>query len=82
MDKRITLANNNDFIEMLRNCADNGEKVSLLLDENGLTRAEGLIKHMQLDSEQPYFEIENGQQIKCSSIVALNGIFLDDYAQC
>lgn len=82
MDCRLTLERGNNFIAILRNCADTGKKVALLVDENGLDRAEGFIKSMKTDTDHPYIEMENGRQIKCSTIVAVNGVFLDNYSEC
>lgn len=82
MDCRSTLGPGDNFTTILRDCADNAKKTALLIDENGLTRAEGFIQLIELDTADPYIELDNGKRISCSRIVAVNGIFLDDYSQC
>lgn len=82
MDCRDTLTQGDSFKAILHNCATTEQKIAMLLDENGLTRAEGFIQSMELDIVTPYIELTNGRKINCSSIVAINGIFLDDYSQC
>ena len=82
MDCRNTLAPGDSFATILRNCADTAQKVALLLDDNGLTRAEGLIQSMELEAADPYIKLADGKKISCSTIVAINGVFLDDYSQC
>jgi len=82
MDCRVTLGKDETFAAMLHTCMQAKQKVAMLLDQDGLTRAEGHIRCLELDAPQPYIELENGQKISCSSIVAVNGIFLDAYSGC
>lgn len=82
MDCRDTLSAGGAFKTILRNCAEAGQKIAMLLDEDGLTRAEGFIQSAGLDATDPYIELDNGKRISCNSIVAVNGIFLDQYSQC
>jgi len=82
MDCRVTLGKDETFAAMLRTCMHAKEKVAMLLDEDGLTRAEGYIRCLELDAPQPYIELEDDRKISCGSIVAINGIFLDAYSGC
>ena len=82
MDIRGTLSANENFIEQLRKCYDNKEKVSIIVDDGGLVRTEGFIKENHFTSHPPYFELQDGTKINVHSIVALNGTFLSDYSEC
>jgi hypothetical protein len=82
MDIRNTLKCNATFIEILSNCMEAKTKVAMLLDNNGLIRAEGLIKAMKLNASQPYVELQSGLKIVLGTITAVNGIFIASYSEC
>ena len=82
MDCRVTLNSNDSFADMLQKAFQAGEKVHLLFDDKGMTRAEGLIKRIELNNTAPYIAIENGLQIAVKDIIAVNGIFLPEYGEC
>lgn len=82
MDSRITLAGNETFLSTLTNCMTSNSKVALLLDDNGLVRAEGLIKQIFPDAPQPYLEMQSGTKIVLQTIAAVNGIFASSYCEC
>ena len=82
MDCRDTLGSGDSFNTILRNCANTSQKVAMVLDVDGLTRAEGFIQAVELDTANPYIALNDGRRISCNSIVAINGIFLDQYSQC
>lgn len=82
MDSRTTLKCNATFIDMLSNCMEAKTKVAMLLDNNGLIRAEGLIKSMEINAAQPYIEMQGGLKIVLDTITAVNGIFVASYSEC
>ena len=82
MDSRTTLKCNATFINMLSNCMEAKTKVAMLLDNNGLIRAEGLIKSMEINVAQPYIEMQGGLKIVLGTITAVNGIFVASYSEC
>jgi hypothetical protein len=82
MDSRNTLNCNATFIDILSNCMQAKTKVAMLLDNNGLIRAEGLIKEMQINAAQPYIEMQGGLKIVLGTITAVNGIFVASYSEC
>ncbi len=82
MDKRTTLHCNETFLEMLFNCQKNHQKVAMLLDVNGLVRAEGIISHIHLDASVPFIRMKGGLKVALCTITALNGIFLPSYSEC
>jgi hypothetical protein len=82
MDCRVTLSNNDSFLSLLEHAYSSGERVNVLFDEKGMTRAEGLIKMIHTDNSNPFIEIENGFKILVKDIIAVNGIFLSEYGEC
>ncbi len=82
MESRMTLRKNQTFADMLSLHKEQGDKVALLIDNNGLTRAEGKIKTMRTDVAHPFIELDNEQHVELNTIVAVNGIFADSYSEC
>jgi len=82
MDSRNTLKCNATFIDILSNCMEAKTKVAMLLDNNGLIRAEGFIKSMEINIAQPYIEMQGGLKIVLGTITAVNGIFVASYSEC
>jgi hypothetical protein len=82
MDTRETLPVNATFIAHLKEAYEFGSKVHLLIDDEGLMRAEGVIKALSTDSENPVIELEEGYKIAIRKIIAVNGVFLPEYGEC
>ena len=82
MDTRITLNDKQSFFQLLKQLHADQAKVSLLYDNNGLTRYEGMIGSILTGSLQPCLLIQDGSEITISSVIAVNGIFAPDYSEC
>jgi hypothetical protein len=82
MDSRTTLKINDTFIEILTNCFEEKSKVAMLLDNNGLVRAEGFIKSIHTKVLEPFVEMQGGLKIALATITAVNGIFISSYSEC
>ena len=82
MDTRITLNDKQSFIQLLKQLHAEGAKVSLLYDNNGLTRYEGMISSILTGASRPCLLMHDGLEIAVSSIIAVNGIFAPDYTEC
>ena len=82
MDTRITLNDKQSFFQLLKQLHADQAKVSLLYDNNGLTRYEGMIGSILTGSLQPCLLIQDGSEIAVSSVIAVNGIFAPDYSEC
>lgn len=78
MKCQLTTGNSKGFVEELKRLKTEGKVAEILYDDQGLDRAGGLIE--SIDSNTLVFE--NGQQVAISTIVALNGTFLDNYSGC
>lgn len=82
MDVRTTLSVNESFMEMLTDIKNRGAKAEMILDINGLERAQGLIQEIHADDPNPYIELTDGSKIVEKTIAALNGIFRPEYSGC
>ncbi|WP_143104023.1 hypothetical protein [Thermoflavifilum thermophilum] len=78
MDTRITVSDAKRFLPMLKDCFEKRLPVSLIVDDGGLCRAEGYIDRM----DDTCLILEDGQLIRIEKLAAVNGIFIDSYAQC
>ena len=63
-----------DFNAILEALYQNKESASLIIDQDGWERAEGVIKVLQLEAPA-YMVLDNEATIYISTIVAVNGIF-------
>jgi hypothetical protein len=82
MDLRTTLSVNETFMEMLTDCKNRGAKAEMILDINGLERADGVIQQIYTDGPTPYLELQDGRTIVEKTIIALNGVFRLEYSGC
>ena len=82
MDSRVTLNSNETFSEIVNEAYRKGDKVYLLVDDEGIGRMEGLIKEIILDKKISCIVLDNGLKILVNKIVAVNGIFLPEYGEC
>ncbi|WP_056279755.1 hypothetical protein [Dyadobacter sp. Leaf189] len=82
MDLRTTLSVNESFMEMLTDIKNRGAKAEMILDINGLERAEGVIEEIHADDPNPYIVLRDGTKIVEKTIAALNGMFRPEYSGC
>ena len=82
MDCRITLNAGETFLELLTTSYKSGEKVSLLIDDGGMTRMEGIIKTINDGTSTPIIELAGGEVITLDKIIAVNGVFRPEYGEC
>ena len=81
MDSRITLNTTETFLEMLQTAFQEKQKVNLLIDDNGVTRKEGLISAIY-GTSPAFIELGDGSKIDLATIIAVNGIFRPEYGEC
>ncbi len=82
MDTRVTISDKQSFFQLLKQLYEDQKKVSLLYDNNGLTRYEGLISAILSGSSQPCLVMQDGTKIDIPAVIAVNGIFAPDYSEC
>ena len=81
-DIRETLPVAGNFYNIILSLYQKKETANILYDNNGLTRANGNITQLGEENRCTYFVLDNRVQINITSIVAVNGIFADDYSEC
>jgi hypothetical protein len=82
MDKRDTLIVHASFLEILESLKASQQKASLLVDNGGIGREEGVIVDIIKEDEKIKIHLSNGHVIELQNIVAVNGTFLSDYSEC
>ena len=82
MDIRETLSVEENFEAIIKDLQKSNMKASIIYDQNGMTRAEGIIASVNLIEKIPYFRYESGQKIALNSLIAVNGMFLPAYSEC
>lgn len=83
MDCRVTLNENETFLELLKAFYQSKEKVHLLVDSDGITREEGFIMNVsdRIPSSE-HIKMDNGLEIPVKKIIAVNGVFLPEFGGC
>jgi hypothetical protein len=84
MDQRQVFNNSQEFLVFLEGLHSRKEKASLLVDDGGLSRWEGLITAIEVkeNKELSILTFNNDQQAALQQILAVNGIFRSDYSEC
>ena len=84
MDSRNTVVTSEVFLHILTGHQENHQEVSLLVDKDGLTRLHGFIVCIHADNKflKTKIELENGHSFLLKELVAVNGMFRSDYAEC
>ncbi|MCS6916769.1 MAG: hypothetical protein RMK52_08260 [Chitinophagales bacterium] len=81
-DRRLTLNRNSGFYTLLKECLAAREQVRLLYDEQGIRRAEGYLLSLEEPGPDCMLVLDNGKRIPVAAVVAVNGLFADDYSEC
>ncbi len=83
MDQRQTFNNNNELLSFVTSLSIEKLKVSLLIDNEGLTRVEGIITSIKQsgDIENTSIIIDNSDTILLKEIIGINGLFRSDYSE-
>lgn len=81
-DRRKTLAHNASFYSIVAECFNRGQSVHLLYDQGGLQRASGRVIRIDPPGPQCTFTLHSGQRIQLNSLIAVNGVFADDFSEC
>ncbi|SDD68884.1 hypothetical protein [Niabella drilacis] len=78
MDYKCTLDNTDSFLDQLKACKEQHQKVSVLSDLGGWERAEGMIREIVHRESADYLVLDNGSILDIAKIVAVNGVFKTD----
>lgn len=84
MDTRQTFETLNELASIIFQFHERKEKISLLLDRDGLTRMQGIISSIDHDDDvsRTTVKLDDGNVILLKEVIAVNGIFRSDYSEC
>lgn len=84
MDQRQTFANSYELISSVKALIKDAVKASLLIDNDGLERLEGIITSITQDDDlnKTFIAIDNKREVALTDIIAVNGLFRSDYSEC
>lgn len=81
-DVRETIPVNGSFFNQVKDLYNNQQKAGILYEDNGITRANGIITAL-FEKEGAYWvQLENVLEIRIDKLYAVNGIFSSDYSEC
>ena len=81
-DVREILPVKANFFDTIKSLYEKRETVHILYDDNGITRANGLIEEVSEQDDSTYFVLDDGTDIYIQTVIAVNGIFSADYSEC
>ena len=82
MDARETIPRGGSFYPLVMDLFQKKEKVSMLYDDNGVTRANGFIEDVFEKEGVQWLKLDNQTEIRIDKLYALNGTFSSDYSEC
>lgn len=81
-DTRLTNPVNGNFLEQVKILFETKQKAGILYENNGVTRANGMITALFEKNSQWYMQLDNDLEVAVASLYAVNGIFSSDYSEC
>jgi hypothetical protein len=82
MDTRTTIPTGGSFYNLLLELYNQQKNTSVLYDDNGITRANGLITEMFEKEGKQWIRLSDGAEIRVDTLQAVNGTFSADYTEC
>jgi len=85
MDQRQTFSNAAELMNMINVLFTQQRKASFIIDQDGLTRTEGLIVKLEEKNgliEETVVHLQPSLHFKLSQVIAVNGVFRSDYSEC
>ena len=81
-DVRETIPANGSFYNLVKDLYDKKQKVGILYEDNGVTRANGMITSMYEKDGFQWMQLDDTLNIRIDALYAINGIFSSDYSEC
>ena len=78
MDYKCTIDASDSFLELLKVEKERQQQVSIIIDDNGWERAEGIISEIVDSNGENYLVFNDGTTINVAKVVAVNGVFKTD----
>lgn len=82
MDTRQTIPTGGTFYPIVKALFEKKEKAAILYDDNGVTRANGLIESIFERDDHQWLKLEDQTEIRIDKLYAVNGTFSSDYSEC
>lgn len=82
MDLRQTIDVNGSFYEQVKELFENKQPIAVLYDDNGITRANGIIAALFEKDGLQWMKLDAGTEIRIDKLEAVNGNFSPDYSTC
>lgn len=82
MDNRQTIDVNGSFYQQVKELFEKKQKIAVLYDDNGTTRANGMIASMFEKDGVQWMKLDDGTEIPIDKLQAVNGVFSSDYSTC
>ena len=84
MDQRITFKDYQQLLSIFLDLQQQQLQAALLIDDGGLTRIEGKITNIKQSENisNSTITIDNKDSIPLEKVIAVNGLFRDDYSEC
>ncbi|WP_126243338.1 hypothetical protein [Chitinophaga rhizosphaerae] len=81
-DTRKTLPPKGSFDSQIVELFEEKQPASVLYEDNGVTRANGLIAAIFEKEGEKWFRLMDATEIRIGSLIAVNGTFASDYSEC
>ena len=82
MDTRETIPTGGTFYPLVMELFEKKQKAAILYDDNGVTRANGLIESIFERDGKRWLRLEDQTEIRIDKLYAVNGTFSSDYSEC
>ena len=82
MDTRATIPPGGSFYPVIMELYEKKQIAAILYDDNGVTRANGLIESIFERDGKRWFRLEDQTEIRIDKLYAVNGLFSSDYSEC
>ncbi|RYG42941.1 MAG: hypothetical protein EOO01_22160 [Chitinophagaceae bacterium] len=81
-DTRVTIPTGGSFLEIVKDLFEQQQSAGILYENNGVTRANGLITALFEKDGQQWLQLENQLEVALDKLYAVNGTFRADYSEC
>ncbi len=81
-DTRQTISKGDNFYRLVKELFDNKQKAAILYEDNGATRANGMITDMFEKEGRHWMKLNDEIEIAIDKLYAVNGTFSSDYSEC
>ncbi|WP_217606913.1 hypothetical protein [Chitinophaga sp. GbtcB8] len=82
MDTRETIPTGGSFYPLVAELFQQQKKAAILYDDNGVTRASGIIESIFDRDGKQWIRLDDQTEIRIDRLYAVNGTFSSDYSEC